>query len=57
MARRLGNVILWASVLLAGLFLAALMDAAQDSTDAAFLTTVAGSIVLIGWAVRYILGD
>jgi hypothetical protein len=60
MAARLGNVLFWASILIAGVWLwfAAEIGLLKNPSDGQSLVVSyggAGIVVLIGWALRYIL--
>lgn len=53
MAERLGNVLFWASILIAGGWVSMTLP---FGTNMGFAVIPAAIIVLIGWALRYILG-
>ncbi len=60
MAARLGNVLFWTGILIAGawLWLAAEVGILKNTSDGQSLALAyggAGFVVLIGWALRYIL--
>jgi hypothetical protein len=55
MTARLGEVLFWASVILAGLFFYVVFGEWGAPKDEPTFYIAGGIIVLIGWALRYIL--
>jgi hypothetical protein len=55
MAARLGEVLFWACIILAGLWLYAVYGPGAGPKVDITGYAIAASLVLIGWALRYIL--
>ena len=55
MATRLGDVLLWASIVIAGLFFYVVFGEWGAPKDDPTFYIMGGIVVLVGWALRYIL--